>query len=252
MPDNSSSRRRGTASNWMPLIVTFTVATVGVAAWAWSQRNRDDEYEDDEGEQTGTGFGSRPGSRPRPGLPSQPYSDVEYGVNPVYGAATTTQSPPPQARGGDNTITMTDATSAVGSTSGWSARIGALGGSSSPQEWVGNASKAVTAGITAASAAVGGALASIREGDKDAYADHETWSQETDMRRRASGAVSSSTGPPPATMTSASTHRKRKTVVIVISADHYVDVDEDGFHEHAVSFLFFFYYSSFYPLLFVF
>ena len=241
MSDNgSSSRRRGVVNHWVPLVVTLTVATVGVAAWAWSQRHRDDDYEDEEGEQSGGYTSGGPGRPGRPNLPQRPYTDVDYdhadyGDNPAYGAST------PQPRGaGGSAINMAESASAVGSNGGWSARIGALGGSSSPQQWVGNASKAVSAGLTAASAVVGGALASIREGDKDAYADHETWSEEAEARKgRAapSGAAGTSPGAAATAASSSSSSRKRKTVVIVVSADHYADVDEDGFHENAVRFL---------------
>ncbi|RMJ11079.1 hypothetical protein CDV36_009291 [Fusarium kuroshium] len=44
-PDHGSSRRRGVWSHWVPLAVTLTVATVGVAAWVWSQRKDEDEDE---------------------------------------------------------------------------------------------------------------------------------------------------------------------------------------------------------------
>ncbi|KOS22398.1 hypothetical protein ESCO_001813 [Escovopsis weberi] len=40
----SSRARRGLWGHWVPLAVTVTVATVGLAAWAWSQR-RDEQEE---------------------------------------------------------------------------------------------------------------------------------------------------------------------------------------------------------------
>lgn len=241
------ARRRGAMSHWVPLVLTLTIATAGVAAWAWSQRNRDEDYEDEEGEHGGfaSGSGGGPGRPSRPNQQQQPYTDhldydhADYGDNPPYGVST----PQPPGSAGDNAINMTESAPLVGGPNapppgGWGARMsGALGGNASPQQWVGNASKAVSAGITAASAAVGGALASIREGDRDAYADHETWSEEADARNdrptRATAAASAgviSSAP----YNKDAAGRKRKTVAIVVSADHYVDVDEDGFHEHAV------------------
>lgn len=256
-----NSRRRGVLTHWVPLVLTLTIATAGVAAWAWSQRNRDDDYEDEEGEHSGFVSGSgggpsgpNPSGSGRPGRTNnqqRPYSDLDYdhadyGDNPPYGAST--PQPPPSSAVG-NTINLADASgSYVGGGpnvpgGGWGARMSdALGRTGSPQHWVGNASKAVTAGITAASAAVGGALASIREGDKDAYADHETWSEEADARHErpaapsatASGSAAAAAATSVAPFTKDVVGRKRKTVAIVVSADHYLDVDEDGFHEHAV------------------
>jgi hypothetical protein len=83
----------------------------------------------------------------------------------------------------------------------------------------------VAAGVAAAGAAVGTALASITEEDKNAYADHETWSEEMDSKKDK-----------PSQSKDAS--KRRRTVAIVVSADaHIDDTDEDGFHEHAVRLL---------------
>ncbi|SPQ20577.1 fb7dd7d8-acc8-4d4e-a0a0-88386be81fff [Thermothielavioides terrestris] len=79
--------------------------------------------------------------------------------------------------------------------------------------------------MTAAGAAVGSALAAIREEDQTAYADHETWSEEADAKK--DRAV-----PGPSQSKDAS--KRRKKVAIVVSADIRLDdVDADGFHEHA-------------------
>ncbi|KIH90788.1 hypothetical protein SPBR_00608 [Sporothrix brasiliensis 5110] len=240
-----NSRRRGALNHWVPLVLTLTIATAGIAAWAWSQRNHDDDYEDEEGEHSGfmsggNGSGPNQGSG-RPSNQQRPYGDVDYdhadyGDNPPYGVST--PQPPGSAVG--NTINLADASgSYVGGVpnapgSGWGARMtDALNRTGSPQHWVGNASKAVTAGISAASAAVGGALASIREGDKDAYADHETWSEEADARHERPAAAAAAASSVAAPFAKDVVGRKRKTVAIVVSAAHDLDVDEDGFHEHA-------------------
>ncbi|CAK7275139.1 hypothetical protein SEPCBS119000_006528 [Sporothrix epigloea] len=235
-----NTRRRGVLTHWVPLVLTLTIATAGVAAWAWSQRSRDDDYEDDEAEQLQQ---QQQQQQQRPGTyangsnrfdqqPPQPYADrldhdrADYGNNPAYGASTPQQS----------VVGAADPSVA----SGWSARMsGALGRTASPQHWMGNASKAVTAGISAASAVVGGAIASIREGDKDAYADHETWSEEVDARNERPSApsaptvVSATSGATATPFSKDAIGRKRKTVAVVVSADHFVDADENGFYEHA-------------------
>jgi len=79
----------------------------------------------------------------------------------------------------------------------------------------------VAAGVAAAGAVVGSALASIREGDKTAYADHETWSEEADAKQDRPAGL-----PAPG--------KRRRAVAIVVSADAQAeDIDGDGFHEHA-------------------
>jgi len=100
---------------------------------------------------------------------------------------------------------------------------GALRRTPSPQQFLDSAKKTVAAGVTAAGAAVGTALAAIREEDKTAYADHETWSEEADAKKeRAAPSQSKDAG------------KRRKKVAIVVSADgHIDDVDSDGYHEHA-------------------
>ncbi|CAK7274906.1 hypothetical protein SEPCBS57363_006405 [Sporothrix epigloea] len=231
-----NSRRRGVLTHWVPLVLTLTIATAGVAAWAWSQRSRDDYDEDDEAEQLQRQQQQQPGtyadgSSRFDQQTTRPYADyldndrADYGNN-RHGATT----PQPSVVGaGDPSVA-----------SGWSARMsGALGRTASPQHWMGNASKAVTAGISAASAVVGGAIASIRESDKDAYADHETWSEEVDARHARPTAPSTVTVVPTAASVSTApftkdlVDRKRKTVAVVVSADHFVDADENGFYEHA-------------------
>jgi hypothetical protein len=124
------------------------------------------------------------------------------------------------------------------------------------------ASRTVVAGVAAAGAVVGSALSSIREEDKNAYKDHETWSEEAESRKPGvspgpSGGIelrsASEPGVPPmprqpygsasepGTMQRVSVgNGRRKTVAIVVSADtHLDDIDEDegSFHEHAVSYL---------------
>ncbi|KAF6806937.1 peroxin 22-like protein [Colletotrichum sojae] len=199
--NDQHSRRRGVWSHWVPLAVTVTVATVGLAAWVWSQRKDEDET---------------PESDQLAGLD---YDNADYGDNPAYG---TSRGPkPPPSNVGTETYGTTDITQDAPPET-WGARMsGALRRTPSPQQFLESAGKTVTAGVAAAGAAAGRALAAIREEDKNAYADHETWSEEADARKER-GPVSREPG------------KRRKTVVIVVSADsHGDDFDEDGFHEHA-------------------
>ncbi|GKT44517.1 uncharacterized protein ColSpa_04698 [Colletotrichum spaethianum] len=183
-PNDQHSRRRGVWSHWVPLAVTVTVATVGLAAWVWSQRK--DEDETPESEQ----------------YPDLDYDNADYGDNPAYGTARGPK--PPRAMWGPKHMAPpTDL--------------------ETQRQFFESAGKTVTAGVAAAGAVAGRALAAIREEDKNAYADHETWSEEADARKeRTSGPRDPS--------------KRRRTVAVVVSADsHADDFDEDGFHEHAPS-----------------
>lgn len=96
----------------------------------------------------------------------------------------------------------------------WSTRVTErLRRTPSPQQVLGTAGKTVAAGV----AAVGTALSSIREEDKAAFKDHETWSEEADKQERAS----------------AGSGRERRSVAVVVSADMALGEGED--FEHAVS-----------------
>ncbi|ROT35198.1 hypothetical protein SODALDRAFT_301842 [Sodiomyces alkalinus F11] len=197
-PYDSSSRRRSVWSHWVPLAVTLTVATVGVAAWAWSQRKDEDESSelyDDLDYDNADYSGNVPRDATSRGGPSQPPPSSS---NPPVGDATQEGS--------------------------WGARMsGALRRTPSPQQLLENAGKTVSASVAAAGAVAGRALAAIREEDKAAFADHEAWSGEADDRRdRPSGSAPQEAG------------KRRRTVAIVVSADVNVgDYDEDDFLEHA-------------------
>ena len=214
-PYDNSSRRRGAWSHWVPLVVTVTVATVGIAAWVWSQRG-DEDPED-----------------PEPYHQDLDYENADYGDNPAYGASgdQLSNAPPPSFGGGDlrpgetgyGTTHIPQPPSEVNS--GWAGMSGALLRTPSPQQFFDSARKTVAAGVTAAGAVVGNALSSIREEDKTAYADHETWSEEADAKKERPAGASQAREP----------HKRRKTVAIVVTADgHSGDLDSDDFHEHAV------------------
>ncbi|KAI8958871.1 hypothetical protein F5Y11DRAFT_334830 [Daldinia sp. FL1419] len=197
---DSSRSRRGAWGHWVPIVVTLTVATVGVAAWAWSQRSNEREEEGSDAEPV-----------------DLDYENADYGENPPYGA--TGRDSRPSIRPDDMSYGAGELhPDASGVSAGWGSRR-----TPSPQQFFSSASRTVAAGITGVSAAVGSALAAIRDDDRDAYADHETWSEEAEAQKE------KPTPPQPREPT-----RRRKTVAIVVSADTNVDdLDADGFHEHA-------------------
>ncbi len=203
-PDRGSSRR-GVWSHWVPLAVTVTVATVGLAAWVWSQRK------DDEG-----------GAVDHDAEPDLDYENADYGDNPPYGATSrdrTADARPP--RRDDESIGVGPgpgpgpAPSDV-SAAGWGARMsGALRRTPSPQQFLDSTGKTVAAGVAAAGAAMGKALASIREEDK--HYGENPWSEEADAKKDRAAPASD---------------KRRRTVAIVVSADAQVSAADD--HEIAV------------------
>ncbi|KAL6795927.1 hypothetical protein GGI42DRAFT_331511 [Trichoderma sp. SZMC 28013] len=194
--NHGSSRRRGVWSHWVPLAITLTVATAGLAAWVWSQRK---ETVEDHAEAE----------------PDLDYENADYGENPAYGAESRRLAPPPQQAQRDGYAT--GAEMAEGNPAGWGTRVTSAF-TSQPQQFFDSTGKTVAAGVAAAGAAVGKALASIREEDRP---EHETgaWPEERELKREK--------GPAPSL-------KKRKTVAIVISADsQFTDDDDDIAHEHA-------------------
>jgi len=191
----------------VPLALTVAVATAGVAAWVLSQRKEGD-HEDAETEAV---------------YQDLDYDNADYGDNPAYGASRGPGGAKPPTYGAADTR---EAAHSQKDNAGWGAQMtGALRRTPSPQQFLDSAKKTVAAGVTAAGAAVGTALAAIREEDKTAYADHETWSEEADAKKER--VVPSQ---------SKDSSKRRKKVAIVVSADgHIDDADSDGYHEHAVS-----------------
>ncbi|KAL2159782.1 hypothetical protein VTH06DRAFT_1915 [Thermothelomyces fergusii] len=208
-PPYESSRRRGIWRHWVPLAVTLTVATVGVAVWVWSQ-NKDDDRDDSE--------------------QATEYQDLDYehaddGDNPPYGASKDGPDPKSPGYGGVQSRSGeagygAGQPPAESSSSYWEA----LRRTPSPQQFFDSAKRTVAARVSAAGAAVGSALAAIREEDRTAFADHETWSEEADAKQERVA------GPPP--MKDAG--KRRKKVAIVVSADSgLAEIGAGGFHEHA-------------------
>ncbi|KAK4101857.1 hypothetical protein N658DRAFT_495792 [Parathielavia hyrcaniae] len=205
-PPYESSRRRGVWSHWVPFAVTVTVATIGVAAWVLSQR-KDEDAEDPEQDH------------------DLDYENADYGDNPAYGASRDGADPKTPTFGGAQarSVDAGDGPTQLqpdSSSTGWAA----LRRTPSPQQFFDSAKRTVAAGMTAAGAAVGSALAAIREEDKVAYADHETWSEEADAKKDRAVAPSQSKD----------ANKRRKKVAIIVSADNRLDdIDAGAFHEHA-------------------
>lgn len=214
--DSSRSRRRGLWGFWVPVIVTVTVATAGVVAWAWSQRSDDeeDEYETQAAlDYDNADYGENPAygvTKDARGLPAPENTPFSHGQGPSYGVA----DPPAEA---------------TAASAGWGSQMsGALRRTPSPHQFFSDAGKRVAAGVAGVSAAVGSALAAIREEDKNAYADHETWSEEAEARKEQP--------PAPSQSQSRDASKRRKTVAVVVSADaHIGELEGEGIHEHAVS-----------------
>ncbi|RYP68155.1 hypothetical protein DL770_008490 [Monosporascus sp. CRB-9-2] len=210
--ESSRSRRRGLWSFWVPVLVTAAVATAGVAAWVWSQRANDEENENEA---------------------DLDYDNADYGDNPPYGATgdihrsgATDKTTFSHEQGASYGVTEPHA-EATGTAASWGAQMsGALRRTPSPQQLLSDAGKRVAAGVAGMGAAFGSALAAIREEDKNAYADHETWSEEAEARKE--------TAPAPSQSQSKDANKRRKTVVIVVSADTNIgdsDGDGDEFYE---------------------
>ncbi|KAH6872330.1 hypothetical protein BKA58DRAFT_419786 [Alternaria rosae] len=210
----NNSRNRGALGFYVPLILTVTVATAGLAAWVWSAREDSRDYSSDDDLSYGEDSahekrqGRAPAARDVSGFP------VGEGGGEGYGY-------------GDGTL--------LGRAQGVIRRT------PSPQQLFDTVSKKTAAGWAAAGAAAGAALASIREEDKDeAFGDHSRWTEEATIRRNveAQSRDSNAAVDVQARSFAASVRKaegrgesyggRRKTVVLVVSAESLMDrVDDD-------------------------
>ena len=234
----SASTRRTAWGYWLPLAATVTVATVGLAAWIWNER-RDDDDDD---------LAYRP-----PGQAGPPPSGPDYANAPPpsrYGPPPGFQGPPPGFEGPPPTqVPFAPGSDGRGAEEqSIAARMsGALRRTPSPQQIFDGARRNVVAGVTAAGAAVGGALSSITEEGKGGYEDHSRWSEEAESQQGEPSRrgpelrdLEGSTSSRQTTQSTIKASGKQKTVAIVVSAETDYEHSEDaGYHqEHAVGIFF--------------
>ncbi|KAL8982370.1 MAG: hypothetical protein Q9177_005291 [Variospora cf. flavescens] len=207
---SGGASQRSALGYWIPLAVTLTVATVGLVAWVWSER----EDHDDDGY-----YDARKDGRDSPpqhrevGSGGVPYHPSEDGPQPHDDSFMTRMS-------------------------------GAIRRTPSPQQIFDGASRRVAAGVSAAGAAVGGALSAIREEDRRDFEDHSRWSEEAESRATIATAptrpdqrsVEPSTSAGISGSAGAKDGKKRKTVAVVVSADighHQPEEEVTYIQEHA-------------------
>lgn len=251
-PSYGASGRRSTLGYWVPLVMTLTAASIGVAAWIWSERRDDEEESEDERKNNNrppTGYPPS-GGGPPPGPGPSGYS----GPSGYPGPGGPGQGPPTQGPVGPDgqapipqgaAAYYADSSRSVGGPGddSISGRVtGALKRTPSPQQSYDWASKTVAAGVAAAGAMVGGALKTVREGSQEDYEDHERWSEEADSRdgkgrrglKRRGTADEYFSAPAEMPKGVALKSQNRKTVVVVVSA---VESGSEGgeVDHHAVS-----------------
>ncbi|KAG8528953.1 uncharacterized protein KY384_006642 [Bacidia gigantensis] len=241
-----ASSGRTAWGHWIPLAVTVTIATAGVVAWIWNERKDDDDDHDypppPQGDRPPDGYGPPPGTGygasgpqgppggfgPQSGYSGPPPSNLDN-IPPGQ----TPYGPDPEQReiGDDGIVSRVS---------------GALRRTPSPQQIFDGASKRVVAGVAAAGAAVGGALASITEEEKGGYEDHTRWSEEADSQNDSSRKGPELRDTESATIISqtqtgsksSKKKKKKKTVVIVVSAETDHQYEEDaGYHQEHASIL---------------
>lgn len=203
----SSNRSRSTLGYYVPLILTVTVATAGLAAWVWSAR-----------ESSTTDYSSD--------------DDLSYGEDSAHERRSRKPSHGGDVRR-DNTGLSTGVAHEENTLLGRAQGI--IRRTPSPQLLFDTVSKKTAAGWAAASTAAGAALASIREEDKDeAFGDHSRWSEEAAIRRSveaqsrdSAGAVDTQSKSFAASLKNPPAYGKRKTVVLVVSAESLMDSPHD-------------------------
>jgi len=249
----TTSSRRSVFGHWVPLVLTVTLATAGVAAWVWSVR------EDHESTNTSS---------------SSDDEDLSYGEEARTQREHERDNRKPPSYGvSEGVIKEREEYSGEGGGAvegGLVAEVGrgvreVMRRTPSPQQAFDNVKRYGAAGVAAAGAVVGGALSSIREegGERspsrrpkrgeEGFSDHERWSEEAENRvdvtahsEESRGAVSANVdafgaavreGPSPSSKLP--TGARRKTVAVVVSGEtmleHLRDEDEGKYHsEQAV------------------
>jgi hypothetical protein len=240
--------RRSVFGHWVPLVVTVTLATAGIAAWVWSAREDHESSTSQSSDDDDLSYGEE--------ARTQREHDRDNRKPPSYGASegVIRGDEPPRGEGG----------AAIGAEGGLVAEVGrgvreVMRRTPSPQQAYDSVKKYGAAGVAAAGAVVGGALSSIREEGnerspsrpkpkrgEEGFSDHERWSEEAERRvdtpEGSRGAPSTSADAFGATSSilKLPTGSRRKTVAVVVSGEtmleHLRDEDEGKYHsEQAVS-----------------
>ncbi|GAB7359432.1 hypothetical protein MBLNU230_g6080t1 [Neophaeotheca triangularis] len=278
-----SQRNNSTLTYWVPLVVTATLAIGGVAAWIWSERSEDDDDDDQD-----YSYGKPPGQGPGPtGTnssqgPYPPQSSQPYPGGPGQGTSSMSLSGPlpsqtagpqggPPGTGYQGSSGVGEAASyynadgsravqqqqQAGEDGGWMGRVsGTLRRTPSPQQFFDQASRQVSAGMTAAGAALGSIMeedgsrdrgedrrgrAGREEREREGFSDHERWSEEAEEKRRVGDVEAESERRADVARSGRDVKgkgRAKMTVAVVVNADTGVDgqLDEDdgGYRtEHA-------------------
>lgn len=201
--------RKNTLSYWLPLGLTVSAAAIGVATWIWCERKDDDNDDSPPKYQRKDSFSQS----------SDDHLIIDKLESPEHHQNENTTSQPSPLYNQSYMARMSSV----------------LRRTPSPQQIFDGASRSIVDGITAAGAVVGNALGSIMEEDKNAYKDHQTWSEEADSRAQKLTFASPSTQLPvipkvdlgiPTPQTTRNRFNNRKTVAIVLSADNYGSLAE--------------------------
>jgi len=277
-----SRRQHSVLGFWVPLVITSTIALGGLAAWVWSERNDhdEDEYALDKPPRPrpgegGPAYGTQ-GSQPYPGPPPGSQGGAPPGyAGPIPSQSAGLQGGPAPAPGGG---AGGEAASYYGSSRAahhddqnddehdqtfFGQVRGAMRRTPSPQQFLDQASKQVSAGIAAAGSALGSIMEDNESGhggyddrrnqsrsqsrrredrEREGFSDHERWSEEADEKVRVRGVVeqeSERRADAAKRSRSKDKGRTRKSVAIVVSADTNMDGKMDDadivYDTHAVS-----------------
>ncbi|EXJ62213.1 hypothetical protein A1O7_02646 [Cladophialophora yegresii CBS 114405] len=215
------SGSRSTFGYWVPLALTVTAATIGLAAWVWGER-KDEEYDSSEDEhyqggaaQSGyTMSGGLSGPAPPGGFQGPPGPPLEPMIpGPLqpggFGPPGTFQGPPPPPGGFQGgppppgwrgteeewrstaRSTVVEQEQETGLVARMSSALG-LGRSSTPsgERSLGQnptqsydwTNRPFASATAAAGAMVGAAISTLSGGGGEGYEDHERWSEEAEQR----------------------------------------------------------------------
>jgi hypothetical protein len=239
--------RRSVFGHWVPLVLTVTLATAGIAAWVWSAREDHESSTSQSSDDDDLSYGEE--------ARTQREQDRDNRKPPSYGGPEGVIRDDDQHRGEGGVSGAAEG--------GLVAEVGrgvreVMRRTPSPQQAYDSVKKYSAAGVAAAGAVVGGALSSIREEGserspsrvkpkrgEEVFSDHERWSEEAE--RRVDGPEESRSGPSTSVDTFAAvssipklpTGSRRKTVAVVVSGEtmleHLRDEDEGKYHsEQAV------------------